>query len=64
MTKRIYICPKIKTLEASCHRLMENSPWVVGDDEVPFQGAKGGSFFGIDDYEETYDKPNYNVWDY
>ncbi|MBQ6064138.1 MAG: hypothetical protein IJK87_11005 [Prevotella sp.] len=49
-------------MKASCHRLMENSPWVVGDDEVPFQGAKDGSFFRYDDYEET-DKTHHNVWD-
>lgn len=60
--KRLYLCPQIKMMKASCHRLMENSPWVVGDDEVPFQGAKDGSFFRYDDYEET-DKTHHNVWD-
>ena len=61
--KKKYLCPQTKILIASFRKLMDDD-WVIGGTVINTQGAKGGSFFGIDDYEETNDKPNYNVWDY
>jgi len=59
--KKQYLCPQIKLLIASNYRLMDSSPWVVGDDEVPYQGAKDGSIYGFEDNEDNY--PNkVNVW--
>jgi len=49
--KKQYLCPQIKLLIASNYRLMDSSPWVVGDDEVPYQGAKDGSIYGFEDNE-------------
>ncbi len=59
--KKEYKCPKIKSLKASCNRLMSGSPWLVDDEVVDEQGVKGSYKNGFEDNEDNY--PNkVNVW--